>query len=46
MGDWRSGAHFVKQHTNMSEKVILVPKSLLDNLKVMGGSDKGNGAEQ
>lgn len=46
MGDWRSGAHFVKQHTNVSEKVILAPKGLPDNLKVMGSSDKGNGAER
>lgn len=46
MGDWRSVAHFVKQHTNLIEKVILVHKSLLYKLKVMGGYDKGNGAEQ
>lgn len=40
------GAHFVKWHTNMAEKVISVPKRLLYQLKVIRDSDKGNGAEQ
>lgn len=46
MGDWMSAVPFVKQHTNFTEKVILVHKNLLYKLKVMGGYDKGNGAEQ
>lgn len=40
------GAHFVKWNTNMAEKVISVQKRLLCKLKVIRGSDKGNGAEQ
>lgn len=46
MGDWRSVTHFVKQHMNLTGKVILAHKSLLCKLNVMGGFDKGNGTEQ
>lgn len=46
MGNWRCVARFVKQHTNSIEKVILFHTSLLYKLKVMGGYDKGNEAEE